>query len=406
MDEVFVGNLEYEVTQLLEIHSEASKRETKMKSIKKQRNSIKEFSLKSKNTIEEMKESFRHNRDSSLDFNIFPEYLNGTVNILYGKEFAKIILQRKYVLDKIFKSFDQEKNRKNINKTGTIRGGSSGNGGASGEFFFVTYDKKFIIKTISEEEDLIFDSVIEKYTDHVLTDEVSIIARIVGYFVFNLDILDKRIRVIVMENIFKINSKCIRRKYDLKGSTYKRKILRSTDLKKLKYKLDVKKNWMCPKTLKDIDFNRIEHKISLTRERRDELLATIEKDVRFLESVKMIDYSLIIAVINLEDLRTEKFQAESSQIQKQINCLIEKGIFVIDKNFEYGFIIGIIDFFQKYTFAKWFEKYYKIMINLKYDLNTSSQPARVYAQRFLDYMETIFSDDRPTIDLSLNSYET
>lgn len=402
MDDVFVGNLVYDVSQLLDIHSDLSKRQSSKQSLDTP--SKREFSLKSKKSLEDLPWK-GHRRDSSLDLRIFPEYLNGTVNIFFGKEFAKIIIQRNYLVDQIFKSFDQTRNRKNINKTGTIKGGSSGNGGASGEFFFVTYDKKFIIKTISQEEEAILLSIIGKYTDHISWNPGSIISRLVGYFVFDLDILDKKIRVIVMENIFKIHGPCIKRRYDLKGSTYQRKIMRLSDLNKLKVNMNIRTKWVHPRTLKDIDFNRIEKKIVLSPEKRRQILGVIERDVRFLESVGVIDYSLIVAVLYLDDLRQEKFQSELAGVQKQINALMEKGIFISDENFEYGYIIGIIDFFQMFTLSKWIEKYYKIFINMRFDLNTSSQPAKVYADRFLSYMERIFSDNKPSINLSLNSYD-
>ena len=172
MDSVFISNLEFEVVQLLEIHKDFCK---KNKRKIEENNSIKEFSLKSANSFDNPTLQTPIKNEISLDLNIFPEYLTGKVNIYFAKEFAHIMMERNYIISEIFNSFDEDLNRKNINRTGSKKGNKSGNGGASGEFFFITFDNKFIIKTIPQEEEIIFGQIIENYTSHVTKNPNSLL---------------------------------------------------------------------------------------------------------------------------------------------------------------------------------------------------------------------------------------
>lgn len=76
------------------------------------------------------------------------------------------------------------------------------------------------------------------------------ITRIIGYFVFDFKISSNSLKVIVMENVFKLNMNYIHRKYDIKGSKYKRRVL---DGKNHSTDKDIIKS-----TLKDIDFLNID----------------------------------------------------------------------------------------------------------------------------------------------------
>lgn len=83
-------------------------------------------------------------------------------------------------------------------------------------------------------------------------------------------------------------------KYDLKGSTYKRKAN--------KYE----KSKSSP-TYKDLDFMEIHPEgISLEPVTYDALIKTMQRDCRVLESFKIMDYSLLIGVHNLDQAAREK----------------------------------------------------------------------------------------------------
>lgn len=96
-----------------------------------------------------------------------------------------------------------------------------------------------------------------------------------------------------MNNLLPTDIK-MHQKYDLKGSTYKRKA----------NKYERKKS---SPTYKDLDF--LEHHpegILLESECYNALIKTLQRDCRVLESFKIMDYSMLVGVHNLDQAAIEK----------------------------------------------------------------------------------------------------
>lgn len=332
------------------------------------------------------KKSNKIEKEKEQDLPLSEDNLNGDMQVYHAKDFSKLIVQRGHHLRRIEEAFEVGLNRKCIKKMGKNK---SGGGGASGEFFFVTHDGRFFIKTITEEEENVFLNMIGGYITHLLENKNSLIGRIIGYFVFKFDILDQPIKVIIIENIFLIEKKLVRRKYDLKGSTYKRKVLKKND-NRMSIGQDLKNKFTEDDTLKDLDFNKIEGKIVLSDQTHREMLGLMYLDVSFFRKSKVIDYSLIIAVVRMTDLEENYSEAERNIHRQQIDNLMEKKMFFMDSHLEFGYLVGIIDYFQLFTLNKAMEKYIKILVNCKLGLDTSSQPPEKYAERFMNYMQEIF----------------
>jgi len=332
---------------------------------------------------------FQKRKESKKESNEDPlpnENLNGDMQVFHAKDFSKLIIQRGHHLREIEQAFEVGLNKKCIKKMGKSK---TGGGGASGEFFFVTHDGRYFIKTITEEEEDVFLNMVDGYITHLLENKNSLIGRIIGYFVFKFDILDQPIKVIIIENIFLIEKTLVRRKYDLKGSTYKRKVLKAGD-NRMSVSQDLKNEFTEQDTLKDLDFNKIEGKIVLSNEVHRELLNLMYEDVSFFRKSRVIDYSLIIAVVRMTDIEENYNEDERHLIKQQINILMEKKMFFMDSQLEFGYLVGIIDYFQKFTIGKALEKYMKILVNCKLGLDTSSQPPEKYALRYIKYMQEIF----------------
>lgn len=98
--------------------------------------------------------------------------------------------------------------------------------GASGSFFFFSYDNKFIIKTLQGEERVKILSMIQDYVKYIKsTENRSLIARIYGVFTVKTDQF-KSIDVMVMQNTAKLDYKKGKSYiFDLKGSTIDRKVI-------------------------------------------------------------------------------------------------------------------------------------------------------------------------------------
>lgn len=200
------------------------------------------------------------------------------------------------VIDSSFKkinfheSLDIFKNEDRIKKAG-----ESG-GGASGELFMFSHDNQLILKTANNDEINMFRDLLFDYKEYLNKHPYSQISRIYGLFDFSFRESDKNIRLILMENLFTVNPECILRKYDLKGSTHARRRLKK-ELKTGKY-VKVEKDHKVDSILKDLDFLDIDKDIEMPPEQRGELMRIIEQDVEFFRSHEIIDYSMILAVVN------------------------------------------------------------------------------------------------------------
>ena len=103
-----------------------------------------------------------------------------------------------------------------------------GEGGKSGQMFFLTHDKRLILKTTNDEEAKLFISILKDYSLHFWQNSTSQIARIFGLFELEFsDVSSRNVKIFVMEAIGPPEQDAILRKYDLKGSSYDRQVERS-----------------------------------------------------------------------------------------------------------------------------------------------------------------------------------
>jgi hypothetical protein len=94
-------------------------------------------------------------------------------------------------------------------------------GGRSGSYIYRTFDKTFLVKTITPDEKLVLlNGLLEDYSERLLCSN-SLLVRVLGVFMLQ-SIGNYSINLLVMENISapKATPKF---KFDLKGSTLNRK---------------------------------------------------------------------------------------------------------------------------------------------------------------------------------------
>lgn len=109
----------------------------------------------------------------------------------------------------------------------------------------------------------------------------------------------KNVRLIVMNNLLPSYVK-MHEKYDLKGSTYNRKASKSERSKSVP-------------TYKDLDFMELHpNGIYLEADTYSALVKTIQRDCRVLESFKIMDYSLLVGIHNLDTASKEKQQEKDN----------------------------------------------------------------------------------------------
>lgn len=214
------------------------------------------------------------------------------------------------------------------------------------------------------------------------------------------------IRLVVMNNVLPRSVK-MHYKYDLKGSTYKRRASRK------------EKEKACP-TYKDLDFQDMhEDGLYFDAETYNNLMKTLQRDCRVLESFKIMDYSLLLGVHVLDhreggeqgqagcdgrrpvaqrvlySTAMESIQGDGKAAEALTTDDTMGGIPArTHKDEKLLIYLGIIDILQSYRFIKKLEHSWKALV---YDGDSVSvhRPG-FYASRFLKFMSTrVFRKTQP-----------
>ena len=91
----------------------------------------------------------------------------------------------------------------------------------SGEFFFLSHDKKYLVKTVSEDEGMLLFRMLPGYQNHIHSTPTSLIVRFAGLYCVTVSGGVLRY-FIIMKSVFDPGFE-IHANYDLKGSLYHRK---------------------------------------------------------------------------------------------------------------------------------------------------------------------------------------
>uniref|UniRef100_H2T4V4 Phosphatidylinositol-4-phosphate 5-kinase, type I, beta b n=1 Tax=Takifugu rubripes TaxID=31033 RepID=H2T4V4_TAKRU len=272
------------------------------------------------------------------------------------------------------------------------------NPGASGSLFYLTSDDEFIIKTVQHKEAKFLQRLLPGYYMNLNQNPRTLLPKFYGLYCIQSGGIN--IRLVVMNNVL---PRCVKmhHKYDLKGSTYKRRASRKEREK------------ACP-TFKDLDFQDMhEEGLYFDTETYNNLMKTLQRDCRVLESFKIMDYSLLLGVHVLDQSHRERgepaqaggdskrpvgqrvlYSTAMESIQgdgKAAEALttddtmggIPARTYREDKLLIY---LGIIDILQSYRFMKKLEHSWKALV---YDGDSVSvhRPG-FYASRFLKFMST------------------
>lgn len=163
------------------------------------------------------------------------------------------------------------------------------NSGASGSLFYVTNDDEFIVKTVQHKEAEFLQKLLPGYYLNLNQNKRTLLPKFFGLYCYQCG--GKNIRLVIMNNLLPRGYK-IHFKYDLKGSTYKRKASKAERAKETP-------------TLKDLDFlNDHPEGLFLEPETYNAVMRTIQRDCRVLQSFKIMDYSLLLAIHKVEETST------------------------------------------------------------------------------------------------------
>ncbi|KAL2079958.1 hypothetical protein ACEWY4_023751 [Coilia grayii] len=273
------------------------------------------------------------------------------------------------------------------------------NPGASGSLFYVSSDDEFIIKTVQHKEAEFLQKLLPGYFLNLNQNKRTLLPKFYGLYCIQAG--GKNIRLVVMNNLLP-RAIPMHLKFDLKGSTYKRQASARERAKSVP-------------TCKDLDFvHDLPEGLLLEPEHYSALCKTIQRDCLLLQSFKIMDYSLLVGIHQLEQAGDEVPVAvpeqKRAQGQKPLYCTAMEaiqgeakggasdqdqchdhmgGIPAHSKGGRVVVFIGIIDILQSYRFVKKLEHSWKSLIH---DGDTVSvHRPDFYADRFQRFMcNTVF----------------
>ncbi|XP_076654752.1 phosphatidylinositol 5-phosphate 4-kinase isoform X1 [Halictus rubicundus] len=153
--------------------------------------------------------------------------------------------------------------------------------GKSGAKFYQSYDKLFIIKTLTSEEVERMHSFLKHYHPYIVERHgKTLLPQYLGMYRLTVEGLEHY--VVAIRNVFS-NHLTTHKKFDLKGSTVDREAS------------DKEKEKELP-TYKDNDFVKEGMKIYIGEEAKAKLIETLTADVDFLTRLHLMDYSLLLGL--------------------------------------------------------------------------------------------------------------
>ena len=267
--------------------------------------------------------------------------------------------------DVMIKAFSPSKNKSAIDKMSESKG-------KSGSFFFYSHDRKFIIKTISSEERTTLLNILRDYYNYIKDHKETLITKIYGIYTVVIKNASS-VNVILMQNLFGCSPIHIQRMFDLKGSSVQRKTKNV-------------QNWRKDQVLKDLDYQwltKVERKlINFKEDNIQEIRNILDNDIKFYKRLSLMDYSLLFIIIDFPN----KIDPDYNQIIGLLDDPKYRGHVYKSDDEKYIYIIGIIDYLQKYNFKKKAEHFLKSIYNGKEKNMVSAVEPILYGDRFFEFM--------------------
>uniref|UniRef100_A0A8C4NJB6 Phosphatidylinositol 5-phosphate 4-kinase type-2 alpha n=1 Tax=Eptatretus burgeri TaxID=7764 RepID=A0A8C4NJB6_EPTBU len=174
---------------------------------------------------------------------------------------------------------------------------SDSHGRSTGRFL-TSFDGRLIIKTITGEDVAEMHSMLKKYHQYVVECHgTTLLPQFLGMYRLTVDGVETY--MLMMCNVFNPQLH-LHRKYDLKGSTVAREASDKEKAKELP-------------TLKDKDFINEKQKLFVGEENKKMVLGKLKKDVEFLATLKIMDYSLLVGIHDVERAEIEEEEEEEGE---------------------------------------------------------------------------------------------
>ncbi|XP_077460663.1 phosphatidylinositol 5-phosphate 4-kinase type-2 beta-like [Stigmatopora argus] len=168
--------------------------------------------------------------------------------------------------------------------------------GRFGNRFLSSYDHRFVIKTVSSEDIAEMHNILKKYHQFIVECHGNtLLPQFLGMYRLTVDGVETY--MVVTRNVFS-HRLPVHRKYDLKGSTVSREASDKEKAKELP-------------TFKDNDFLNEGHKLEIGDDNKKYFLEKLKHDVEFLATLKIMDYSLLVGIHDVDRAEQEETDAEA-----------------------------------------------------------------------------------------------
>lgn len=247
--------------------------------------------------------------------------------------------------------------------------------GKSKAFFFLSADQRYMLKTMTADDLHCLLSIKNDYLEHITNHKLTLLPQYLAIYKIKIGD-DPNIVILVMNNFF-AGQHQIHTKFDLKGSRKGRTASAKEVAKEEKA------------VLKDNDFVRQRQRLPISCATGN-LKQVMTNDIRLLQRLHVIDYSLIVAyhdkskaserdsTRHSKSLWTGEFGSASNRRPSEVMNVvaIETSTHIV--------YVGIVDILTLYGPKKYLETFF--MGTLRCCADISCQPPRKYGNRFLAFM--------------------
>lgn len=330
-------------------------------------------------------------KDLELPLNFDEMHAYEITEKLSCKDYASSIfssLRRSYDIDE----------RSYLESVRSLTGGGFGEG-KSKMLFFMSKDRKYVMKTVKSHELEFFWEFIKDYYWHMIANPDTLLCRFFGLFTVTSESSSKPLHIVVMNNTFN-TSWPIDLKFDLKGSINNR-MVPPDQLDKVS-------------VLKDLNLGQ--RHVWLPSDVKDAIVRQIKIDTWFLERNNIMDYSLLLGISEPLSEPPDSSQTNASGERRSRweqdggGLLCSRGACrrrsdASKRNSHECYVLSIIDILQQFTWKKQAESVWKLQ---KYGSarQISCVDAETYAARFREFINNSVIQRYTWLRTSLQDHAT
>ncbi|XP_069762443.1 phosphatidylinositol 5-phosphate 4-kinase type-2 gamma-like isoform X2 [Narcine bancroftii] len=265
--------------------------------------------------------------------------------------------------------------------------------------FLSSYDRRYVIKQISSEDIADMHTFLCDYHQYIVNCHGNmVLPQFLGMYRLSVD--SEETYMLVMRNVFG-HRHTIHRKYDLKGSLVSREAS------------DKEKGKELP-TLKDMDFLNQNQKVYVDSEEKKSFMEKLRKDVEFLAHLKIMDYSLLLGIHEVQrqeeegDISVATSEEDNNPQGHSPEVLVTSRVW--GSVFGEGPSLGDVYAIRSSDYAPQREVYFMGLIDILTQYDTKKKAAHAaktvkhgagaeistvnpeqYAKRFMDFITNIFA---------------